>query len=127
VFDGLEILFEGIQDQNSNFTRFFVLTATQDSELPCPATSQTRCLVRLFSRRDIASPTPAIMQLLTALDMTVFRLDRRPQFGSPEPFHDVYFAELQKGDSSESWNSDVEQAIERVRASGGEAELLGIW
>jgi prephenate dehydratase len=110
-----------------NFTRFYVLTATRDNELPpspCPVPSQTRCLVRLSPRGDLG---PAITQLLTALAMNVSRFDRRPQLESSGPFHDVYFAELERGDSGSPWASDIEDGIERVRASGGEAELLGIW
>ncbi|KAF7359540.1 Prephenate dehydratase domain-containing protein [Mycena sanguinolenta] len=130
LFNGLEILYEGIQDQNSNFTRFHVLTATQDVELPppaYPAPSQTHGLVRLTARRDVTPRAPPINQILAALDLTVSRLDRRPQLDSPFPFCDVYFAELEKGDSSASWHSAVEDAMKRVKALGVEAELLGLW
>ncbi|KAJ6455806.1 Prephenate dehydratase-domain-containing protein [Mycena sanguinolenta] len=130
LFNGLEILFEGIQDQNNNFTRFHVLTLTQDIELPppaYPAPSQTHCLMRLSARRDVTSRAPPINQILAALDLTVSRLDRRPQLNSSFPFCDVYFAELEKGEAHSPWNSDVEKAIGRVKALGVEAELLGIW
>ncbi|KAJ7273492.1 Prephenate dehydratase-domain-containing protein [Mycena haematopus] len=127
VFDGLEILFEGIQDQNSNFTRFYILTQDIELPLPCPAPRQTRCLVRLIPRRNVASRAPSITQILAALNLAVSRLDRRPQLESLVPFCDVYFAELEKGDSNAPWHSDVERAIERVQVLGGEAELLGIW
>ncbi|KAJ7046555.1 Prephenate dehydratase-domain-containing protein [Mycena alexandri] len=147
VFDGLETLFESIQDQNSksslpsllfhwltplpgNFTRFYVISGTRDTELPPPpdpVPGKTRCLIRLSSRTD-AFPAPAITQLLTALAIPVSRLDRRPQLENKRLFHDVYFAELGCGESdSDAWPADIERGIERVRASGGEADLLGIW
>ncbi|KAJ7752077.1 Prephenate dehydratase-domain-containing protein [Mycena metata] len=130
VFDGLEILFESIQDQTSNFTRFYVISTTRDTELPPPPDpipGKTRCLIRLSSRTD-AFPAPAITQLLTALAIPVSRLDRRPQLENTRLFHDVYFAELGCGESdSDAWPADIERGIERVRASGGEADLLGLW
>ncbi|KAJ7134971.1 Prephenate dehydratase-domain-containing protein [Mycena crocata] len=126
VFDGLEILFEGIQDEDSNFTRFYVLTATQDSRLPSSADSQTRILLRLASRRE-GNPV-SITQLLTALAMSVSRLDRRPQLDSPRYFQDVYFVELERGETDgPSWSSDIDHAIKRIRDAGGEAELIGLW
>ncbi|KAJ7172700.1 Prephenate dehydratase-domain-containing protein [Mycena filopes] len=128
VFDGLEILFEGIQDQNSNFTRFYVISGAQVTELPSPPPEKTRCLIRLSSRTD-AFPAPAITQLLTALAIPVSRLDRRPQLENARLFHDVYFAELVsgEGDNLDGWLADIERGIERIRTAGGEADLLGTW
>ncbi|KAJ6547340.1 Prephenate dehydratase-domain-containing protein [Mycena capillaripes] len=131
VFDGLEILFEGIQDRDSAQFHAFLCANSgarrRVAAAPCAVPDPTRCLVRLSSRSDLESPAPAITQLLAALAMPVSRLDRRPRLESPVPFHDVYFAELERGDSGGPWPSDIEQSIDRVRAAGGEAELLGIW
>jgi len=107
-----------------NFTRFYILSATLDSELPTRTPNYTRGLVRLAAN----DGTPSVMQLLAALEMNVVRLDRRPQLDSTRLLHDVYFAEIERGDNDHaSWIPYIERAIDRVRASGGEAELLGIW
>jgi hypothetical protein len=70
-----------------------------------------------------------ISHLLTALHITVTRIDRRPAIGTA-PFHDIYIVELeQEGNTQDdnSWAREVEVAVERIRHIGGDARLIGIW
>ncbi|KAJ7632407.1 Prephenate dehydratase-domain-containing protein [Roridomyces roridus] len=113
VFEGLEVLFEGIQDRSANCTRFYVLSTTQDGVLWAEPTP-TRCLVRLSGR--------PISDMLAALALPVSRLDRRPQLGSEVVFLDVYFAEVETGDLC-----TIEQALQRIEASGAKGQLTGLW
>jgi hypothetical protein len=62
--------------------------------------------------------------------MAVSRIDRRPQLEGEIPFRDVYFAEVERAPSvgdPATWRREIEQAMKRVRASGGQVELLGVW
>jgi hypothetical protein len=71
----------------------------------------------------------AISHLLTALQMTVTRLDRRPTIGTA-PFHDTYIAELEREGHAQDnipWAREVEAAVERIRHAGGDARLIGMW
>ncbi|KAJ7098133.1 Prephenate dehydratase-domain-containing protein [Mycena belliarum] len=127
VFSDLEIMFEGIQDRNNNYTRFYVVSAALD-ELPSPVPipRQTRCLVRLSSAKG-NRPSP-IMQLLSALGMNIARLDRRPQLDTTLLFSNIYFAELERGElGDEPWMLEIQCALQRVQDSGGDAQLMGIW
>jgi hypothetical protein len=68
-----------------------------------------------------------ISRLIVALALIVIKLDRRPSL-TEEPFHDVYFAELQaSGDSKNAWTTQVQQGVERIRDCGGLAQILGTW
>ena len=72
-----------------------------------------------------------ISKLLTPLQTTIIRIDRRPATGTI-PFHDIYIAELeQEGpediQDSIPWAQEAEMAVERVRLAGGNARLIGLW
>ena len=61
--------------------------------------------------------------------MTVTRIDRRPSIGTV-PFHDTYIVELEQEDNTRDNNPlarEVEAAVERIRRSGGDARLIGMW
>jgi len=144
VFDGLEILREGIQDAEANFTRFYILSTTLAFEhIPPPKDGPPKhALVRLSSSGMATSvdmhSAPTITQLLIALKLSAIRIDRRPS-SYPVPFHDVYLVELQQnlkdGDTEKGlhkviephWISEVKAGLDRVKDIGGEAILLGVW
>ncbi|KAK0208255.1 Prephenate dehydratase-domain-containing protein [Desarmillaria ectypa] len=126
VFDGLDMLNEGIQDQHSNFTRFYVV-AKPSNDVPSRTERRTRALLRLSV--DVTNKSASIMTLLAALRMNhISRVDRRPALDSV-PFHDIYFVEINSiaEQSQDIWESEVGCALERVRLSGGTGKLLGIW
>ncbi|KAG7450413.1 PDT-domain-containing protein [Guyanagaster necrorhizus] len=126
VFDGLELLNEGIQDQHSNFTRFYVV-AKSSNEVPSSTERRGRALLRLSV--DVSNKSASIMTLLAALRINyISRIDRRPALDSV-PFHDMYFVELNSiaEQSQDIWEREIEHGLERVRLAGGAGKLLGIW
>lgn len=122
----------------ANYTRFYVIAATQkpifDTLLDSPATPPTHTLLRISSQiipslsEGDAGRSPAILRrLLSALDLNIVRIDRRPATDDI-PFHDVYFLEADKAAETDgSWENTVARAIDRVKTAGGAIKLLGIW
>ncbi|CAA7266536.1 unnamed protein product [Cyclocybe aegerita] len=139
LFDGLEILFSGIQNEQSNFTRFYITAYTRSFDLPPFLTSrcERKALVRLSapspSFPDIDACSYDITKYLKLLDLFAARVDRRPSL-EPKPFHNVYFVEVQgtlcdarDAATLEAWTSEVEKAITRVKHAGGLIDLVGLW
>jgi len=134
IFDGLEILHKGIQNENVNSTRFYILAANRDVTIPPPPAEapRKRALVRISCNLPATKNTSSrnIAQLLAALDLHVTRMDRRPSL-YPVPFHDVYFVEVEEEHSIRSndgsWIKRVEEKIQHVVETGAEAQLIGYW
>lgn len=176
VFDGLEVLCEGVQNVDSMFprlrarprypadwyhdrianrTRFYVISHSPESQLPSAfrAPVPKHALVRISLKPALdptngdahASPGPppprnrlvhlVMGTLLTTFGLPTSRIDRRPSL-SDIPFDDVYFVELEASSSvlheehqvaSEALWDRVKIGLERIKASGGEAVILGIW
>nr|GAT61237.1 predicted protein [Mycena chlorophos] len=117
VFEGLEVLFESIQDAQNNFTRFYLLSKSREHQLPPPAAPPTKALLWISP-----SGSERITSLLATLDLPVSRLDRRPRPQSSKLFQALYFVEVEETDATA-----VEQALGRLLVQGTEAKLLGIW
>jgi hypothetical protein len=151
VFQDLEILHEGIQDESGTFClRLASNTKATRDMLPVNATrfyilgisgclmfrpiTPKRALIRTAWRQDGTHGLGAnIMKLFVALGLHTTRVDRRPSL-EPVPFHDVYFVELERVETEQglsgtnsSWIEEVEDGIGRVKDIGGEACLLGVW
>ncbi|KAI0652260.1 PDT-domain-containing protein [Trametes meyenii] len=149
MFDGLEILHKGIQNEASNTTRFFILANSLDEPLPGGVREprRQRALIRISNpppqQREDGPPLPdrllytVIGTLLTTFGCATLRIDRRPSL-TDVPFEDVYFVEV--GDvtlpvlspiasksSEEEWLKRLKAGVERICTTGGEAVILGIW
>jgi len=137
LFDGLEVLFTGIQNQRSNFTRFYVIAKNSQAIMPpiLGAPTRKKALIHLSAHSPCSvepcdSDSLNVMKYLNVLDLYTTSIDRRPAPNSP-PFQNVYLVEVSGCDreyaSVDSWIADVEQAILRVRNIHGEAKLMGVW
>ncbi|KAF9056263.1 hypothetical protein BJ165DRAFT_496740 [Panaeolus papilionaceus] len=131
LFDGLEVLQHGIQNEASH---------TRQTAVP-PALSR-KCEMKALLR--ISAPSPSappiagscsydIMKFLKTLDLFATRIDRRPSTHAL-PFHSTYFVEVHghsrecvAASSLEDWTLDVEKAISRVQKIGGDIKLVGLW
>jgi len=118
-FDGIQILQKGIQDETSNFTRFYILARSIDWQLPslptpCDPWSRSnprnKGLLRISEPNNhVPSPGSAhsglklynktrgvdLANLLSALDLHICRVDRRPLPGAKTfAFAHVYIVEV---------------------------------
>ena len=133
----------------ANTTRFYLLANSLDRPLPGgkKVVRHQRALVRIGNQMrhhregELQSSTHlsclVTSTLLTTFGCPAIRIDRRPSLNDT-PFDDVYFVEV--GDLTppitsetgtkrceEEWLQRVQDGIERINATGGEATILGLW
>ncbi|GLB36243.1 putative prephenate dehydratase [Lyophyllum shimeji] len=130
---GLTILYEGIQDETANFTRFYLITSDNKVALPTwlPTIEPSRALIRILAEIHPSSTGPGISKFLAALQLDFIRIDRRPSPKSSLSQY-VYFVELQGDPNTEAqrvdtWSSRVGRAVQRVEEAGGVVEIIGLW
>ncbi|KAF9532022.1 PDT-domain-containing protein [Crepidotus variabilis] len=127
LFDGLEVLASGIQNEKSNFTQFYLLSSSNAYELPPPV---SRDLQRKALIRVVAPATADTTRILDALKLSTLRISRRPSL-EPIPFHSTYFVEVQGDQNSNStkaeWRAEIETGLSRVKQVGAEGSILGFW
>ncbi|KZT30483.1 PDT-domain-containing protein [Neolentinus lepideus HHB14362 ss-1] len=126
TFDGLQVLREGIQDRDTNVTRFFIMSTTQDSRVPLQTSSPpSHALLRVSLRKQ-----EPVNRIIISLGLDIVRVDRRPLPGG-NAFDSCFFLELldPRTNASEglSWAEAVDQGIDKLRKNGFDCILLGIW
>lgn len=117
IYSGLEVLVEGIQDKDTNKTRFMVLSSDIDANIPAAkGEGCRRGLIRVGIR-----DRNGVDFLIKAPKLKVTRIDRRPSLtlsGSD------YFLEVEAEREYEEreWREKVEETCSLV-----EGILVGIW
>ena len=131
---------------SENFTRFYILANRPSSPLPNTrhdGPGEFNALIRLELQQKVAtsqdSPHLTVTDLLSALCLPAVRIDRRPSL-QHELFGSVYLVEVVDDEASRPsqrvgeedgllspWKERVLDAIARVVAQGGRADLLGTW
>jgi len=124
MFENLEILEEGIQDEDNNFTRFFILGRDAKMKPPSYSLYPSHAFIRITSKS--SDVTFDLTDLLSILRLSVIRIDRRPHIVSV-PFHNIYFLELKSSSHDHSWTDKVEQSVSRLREKGYLVENIGVW
>lgn len=142
---------EEVLNLSENFTRFYILANHPSSPLPNTQhdgreglNALTRLEVQQIDSTLHEPPHPTITDLLAALRLPSIRIDRRPSVQvQHELFGSVYIVEVIDDEASQSpqlvgeedvviglsspWKDKVLDAIARVVARGGRADLLGVW
>ncbi|KAF8708162.1 GPI transamidase component, partial [Rhizoctonia solani] len=143
----LELVQNGIQDGEINFTRFIIL-----SKIPLPAQIRLptlqrallRCILPPVNKSNVSNPTVTLSSIIRSIpsDIQVLRVDRRPSL-CKTPFHDCAFLEvvcqppLSAGDHgpdtiSQLWRDKVATGAKDVNSQvhGGDlpcCRILGAW
>ncbi|KAF5390305.1 hypothetical protein D9757_002839 [Collybiopsis confluens] len=124
MFEGLDLIKEGIQDEDSNYTRFFLVGKDSQHKLPTYPVHPTHALIRV-TPTSLEMPVN-LLALLKTIDVPIIRIDRRPSLSSL-PFSDTYFLELNTSSDSPSWSQQVERTLWKIRDIGFSAEKIGTW
>ncbi|KAH7883680.1 Prephenate dehydratase-domain-containing protein [Phlebopus sp. FC_14] len=135
IFQGLEVLQNAIQDEEANFTRFFILSYGLDEAVPparAPA-SQHQALLRIYASPDAAISTKRldVTEVVSTLNLSISRMDRRPSLKA-SAFDDVYFLEVGSTHMDEvtagsPWADQLQRALNRVKHIGAEGSVIGFW
>jgi prephenate dehydratase len=113
-FYGATILESGIEDNAENFTRFFLLRRTADSNL----NPYSNKISIAFSLEHRPGSLVAALSALSALGTNLTKIESRPVHGKPWEY--VFYVDCQIGSADEG-----SRAIEALRAHCGMVKELG--
>ncbi|KAF8730483.1 hypothetical protein AX14_005536 [Amanita brunnescens Koide BX004] len=132
MFDDLDVIREGIQAGDVNYTRFLIMTTDRSSTIPAQF-SVAICYKAIFRIpiHPSSSDLMRIFKLITAKTKIV-RIDRRPDPRATTPFQDVYFVEITRLHSESSidivaWATEVDALVLTIKQAGDDVNLIGIW
>ncbi|KAF8622892.1 hypothetical protein AX15_006657 [Amanita polypyramis BW_CC] len=139
MFNGLEILREGIQTIDVNYTRFLVLTTNRAVTIPpsFPAAPRYIALFRIVVGSSVSNNQQIysnnLIQVLKSLDteMNITRIDRRPNLEAAL-FQDIYFVEVKKllplsFPDIAAWAAEVDRTVQVIKQTGTDVDIIGIW
>jgi len=132
MFNGLDVLREGIQTGDVNYTRFLIMTRNRGNTIPRQF-SVTACYKAIcrIPVRSLASDLMHIFKLIDA-GMKIVRIDRRPDVRATAPFQDVYFIEVMRAPPTSSidlaaWAAEVDTLVLTIKQACEDVDVIGIW
>ncbi|TDL28498.1 PDT-domain-containing protein [Rickenella mellea] len=140
LYPVLDVLQEGIQNAETNLTRFWFLAWSMYSLPPSNPQVERHSLTALLRISPSPSsllgcPSVGVARVLQLLQMRMARIDRRPALLNP-PFTDIYFLEVEEISESDSrdrpravqdWKDRIEGKAQSVRSLGYGCISIGIW
>ncbi|KAF8198938.1 Prephenate dehydratase-domain-containing protein [Pholiota molesta] len=127
----LETLFTSIQNERSNFTRFYVVARSEDAKVPRFLNYEMKAILRVSSLSTVLLDPPCdIMACLISQNISICRIDRRPSLESV-PFSSIYFLEVRASDlhprSFEAWTQEIKITASKMRSMDRMISVMGIW
>lgn len=116
---GAQVLLRGIQDNSSNFTRFFLLTK-QDAPSPCETQAQVGWKTSLvFTTSNVPGALSTALDCFASRNLNLSKLESRPLRDSPWEY--LFYLDI----SGSTHDALVQDALIELRQSTGLCKILG--
>lgn len=117
VYNGMEILRQGIETNPSNYTRFYVITREENSELYKGSAPSDKAALS-FSVSDEPGSLMKVLEILYHNNLNMQKLESRPIPGKPWEYN--FFVEVRILDPE-----DFRRATDEVRKTAASFRVLG--